>query len=133
MMKLNFLLPITCAGLLACGEKEEDTAAEPENEPSEQSSEDPVDDCVSLSAEECSANEACATIGGIPMAESEDGVCYIPGESQIYGCISILLPEPQPGEKCLASLLFPEPQGNTLPTAWQCCCTKPFDLLTPLA
>ncbi|MDO6353082.1 hypothetical protein Q3Y53_11065 [Synechococcus sp. YX-04-1] len=54
-------------------------------------------------------------------------------ETQIDGCISILLPESQPREKCLASFLFLEPQGNTLPTARQCCSTQPFDLLTPLA
>lgn len=121
MMKLNFLLPIACAGLLACGEKEEDTAAEPANEPSEQLPVEPVDDCVELSAEECSANEACASIGGVPMAESEDGACYIPGESQVYGCISADV-------ACPAVVLFsfnPDESGlvqfpsGCLPEGWE--------------
>ncbi len=54
-------------------------------------------------------------------------------ETQVDGCISISLPEPQPCEECLAALLLTEPQGDTLPTARQCCSTQAFDLLAPLA
>ena len=54
-------------------------------------------------------------------------------QTQIDGCISILSPESQPREECLAALLLAEPQGNALATARQCCSTQTSDLLTALA
>ena len=75
------LLPFLCLGLFGCGNKEEDTSFDDTGIETEI-------DCVELSEEECSANESCAAISGVPMAESDDGTCYIPGESQAYGCIS---------------------------------------------
>lgn len=122
MLKQLTLMTLCSATLLACGEKSEDTSVpEPANEPSAQLPEEPVEDCVSFSAEECSASDACATIGGVPMAESEDGACYIPGDIEIYGCISA-------DEDCPAVVLFsfnPDESGlvqfpsGCLPAGWE--------------
>ena len=113
-MKTNSLFRfIMCCSLLttmACFDKDNNTgdSAEPDDSGEIQDSGSVVDTpvCADLSPDECSSNELCIAIDGIPQIPDEEDACFNPGESTAVGCMDI-------DSLCSDALTFAQADDNS--------------------
>ena len=71
--------------ILACGEKETDTATETDTEPNTE-----TDSCATISVEDCNNVDGCVTIAASPVIWSDEQECVLWANTvDEVGCIAV--------------------------------------------